>query len=589
MFHLKDGINTTVRTAGYLGKRKVRGLMFVSVTVAVQNIILKATDGIILGNLIGTDAVSGTVLVAPALALGEVFGILISSGAGILYTRAVSNYDDTKSRHILGMAMVTAVIFGALLSASSLIGGDLFLDATGAEGIVRTYAGQYLSCYRFSFLISPLLALLMEISYIDGDEKRTVFSNIALFAGNVVLSYIFVLRMGVFGASLGSALGKVLALAVIVSHFFSSRYKRIPGLVFDKDDLKNIFLLGGADCVEKLFDFIYGYLANLFIIDCLGHRYLAVLGISSVVYELMVIGEGISDSMKTMLLSYRGDGNSEAMKGLLRYGSKLTLAVGFVFIGTIWFAAPVFPMIFGLKDDALMSFTIWACRLTSFSSIACLLMWIFLEYYLDIGKYRLQILGWAMDSLFVRLPLNVVFSLVFGAVGFWIGEALCTYVTLTIMIIIICHRYGRKAFPFLMETDERDSLNLSCMAEPGQIIKTRDDMIIYLNDKSVPASAVNIAALVLEELGMIIKEQSGDDPEPLNMDVFVTCYRNRLNMVIWFDGPMIDLSDVDSLSPSLRVYLLFSLFSGFDEKHYQPTAGYNRAGFVIPYERSFHF
>ncbi len=584
MIRKKTAVNSAIRSAGYLGRVKVRGLLLVAIITAFQNIILQAADRIILGNLIGADAVSGTVLMSPLISLGRVFEIIVSGGAAVLYTRSVGNYDNKKSRDILGMSMVVAVIFGLFMSAVSFLGGGFFLDLTGADRTIKTHAAQYLYFYSFSFLITPLLALLSQIAYIDGDEFRVILSNIVLIIGNILMSYSLVLKMGTEGASLGSTLARFFALLVMASHFFDKKSRIIPGLKFNRNDLKEMLKAGGADCSEDLINLIYTFIINLFIIHFMGNRYLAVFAVSTLIYELMVVGEGISDSMKTMLLSYKGDKNTKAMKGLLIYSSKLSLFIGFVFITVIWIISPVLPAIYGISDDMLL-FAVWACRLTAISSTACMFYWVFLEYYMNIGKYRLLILGWSLDSLIVRVPLNVIFTFSFGAIGFWVGEALCTYVSLAIMILVILGRYGKASFPFLMESNEKDSINLSCVAELGQITKTRDSMAAFLKKKKVPSSTINLAMLFFEELCMIIKERNSDG-KTINIDAFITCYADNLNMVIWSDGEPIDLSDTDMVPSDLRAYLISSLLAGFDEKKYQPTAGYNRASFMIPYRRS---
>ncbi|MCR5238367.1 MAG: hypothetical protein K6E34_14335 [Lachnospiraceae bacterium] len=57
-----------------------------------------------------------------------------------------------------------------------------------------------------------------------------------------------------------------------------------------------------------------------------------------------------------------------------------------------------------------------------------------------------------------------------------------------------------------------------------------------------------------------------------------------MNVVIWSDGEMIDLSEGDRIPQGLASYLIASIINGCDESKYQKTAGYNRASFVIPYK-----
>ena len=129
----------TRHSVGYLGKAKVRNLFFVSLAGSLMTVLSDATDALIVANLIGPDAVAGTVLVAPFFTFGMIFEILVSTGAAVLYTRAVADYDSKKAREILGMSGAIALIFGALLSVAAFTGQNLFFDLMGAEGVVCEY------------------------------------------------------------------------------------------------------------------------------------------------------------------------------------------------------------------------------------------------------------------------------------------------------------------------------------------------------------------------------------------------------------------------------------------------------------------
>lgn len=284
------------RKPGYLGRAKVRSLLLVSIVGALQDILMVTTDKLIVGNLLGADAVSGTVLISPIFTFGQTFEILVSSGASVLYARAIGNYDDEKRRRVLGMSSMLALAFGLFMCIASFVFQDMIFDALGAEGIIRTYGEEYFYFYRFTFLIIPLFSFLSEIIYIDGDELRSITSGIALLFGNAVLSFIFTKKIGMLGASLGSAIGMVLALIIVLSHFITKKNRIRPIFVFDKSDFMEILIIGGADSTSCIFESLYSFLLNMFIIRVVGEEYLTVLAVTYVIYEMMAIGGGINDA-----------------------------------------------------------------------------------------------------------------------------------------------------------------------------------------------------------------------------------------------------------------------------------------------------
>ncbi len=72
------------RRSGYLGRAKVTALLVISILSSLQDIIMEATDKLIVGNMIGPDAVSGTMLSSPILSFCATFEMLVSAGASVL-------------------------------------------------------------------------------------------------------------------------------------------------------------------------------------------------------------------------------------------------------------------------------------------------------------------------------------------------------------------------------------------------------------------------------------------------------------------------------------------------------------------------
>ena len=551
---------------------------------AVQYIVMMVTDRVIVGQMLGSDAVAGVVTISPVFELSSVFESLITTGTVILYTRAIADYDEKKRRTVFGMAITIAVILGVILLAGTFFLEDLFLDASGVTGIVREYASGYFFYYRFTFLIRPLLFLLEELLYVEGDEMRSVASSLSMLFGNAVLSFLLIPYMGIRGASLGSAAGTVIAFLIVLSYYVSKEHRINPIFSFDSGETREMILIGAADSANNLFDCVYSFLINMFITRMYGGEYLVVIAVAELVYEMMIIGGGVGDAMKTMLISYRGDRNEGAMKSLFKYSLKITLVLGVIFVGVIWIIAPGLPVLFGIKGSEMIRLTTWACRLTSLSVIAVIVNELFLDYYINIGKYLLNIVGHFFDSLFIRFASNVMLAFGFGIYGIWAGEAVCTYISVAIMAAVILALYGRNQFPFLLDVGSDNSINMSYRAVVDEIMDARDRAEAFLREKKVPGRAVNLSMLFIEDMSVMIHDANPGEKD-VNIDVFITCNPESLQLVLWSDGKNIDIADPDAVPENLRTFLITSLIEGFDESKYQQTAGYNRASFIIPYRR----
>ena len=258
--------------------------------------------------------------------------------------------------------------------------------------------------------------------------------------------------------------------------------------------------------------------------------------------------------------------------------------VGIIYIALVWILSPLFPHLYGIDGTALSSFTVTVCRITSLSSIAYIFYGLFLDYYGNIGKYRLQLIGNLLDSFIIRLPLVLIIGFSIGPAGLWIGETLCTYVSLLVLSFITIGIYGIDSFPFLISEGTGSSMNISYRTELKEIMDIRDRVEGFLTEKEAPKKAVSFCMLLVEDMSVLIKE-ANPDMDSIHIDLFVSCDRESARLVFWNDGKHIDMSDPDIVPSGIRTFIISSLLMDFEEKKYQKTAGYNRTSFVIPYKR----
>ena len=577
---LKKGSNNNQGT--YLARTKLRKMVFISSLEAVVMIIMVATDRILLGHFIGTDAVSAAVLIEPFLMLCNVFQVLVSKGASILYTRCVGNYENEKSKKILGTGAALAFIFGIIMLIITFLGNEAFFEMNSIHGEVRVYAKQYLSFWGFAFLIMPLLNFLSEILYVDGDETKVLFSNLAFIIGNLICSFFLIPQFGVYGASIGSLIGCVLAVGIVLTHFIPKKYRFVPTLKFDRSDVIEIFKIGSTETVDEVLDLLFVFLLNLFVIRMFGVEYLALMTIVEIVYGLMAFGLGISETLPVLLLSYRSDKNYDALKAIMRYIIRIIIVLSIIYVCAIWIIAPYLPAAVSITDPAMQTLGTNISRLTALSVFGVILYEFLLEYYMNIGMYGLQIFGHVLDSLLIPVFLLLLFGLSLGPMGLGISYLLNNYICFVILLLVVYKKYGKDGFPLIMEKTIEKSMNISYTSDIDSIVGARDKVEKFLREQKVPKSTIYLTMMFIEDLSVLIKD-SNDKDDLIHFDVFLICDPQSLSLVLWNDGKEIDMSDEDQVPSDLRAYLVSSLLSRFEDKKYQLTADYNRTRFVIPY------
>ena len=100
----------------------------------------------------------------------------------------------------------------------------------------------------------------------------------------------------------------------------------------------------------------------------------------------------------------------------------------------------------------------------------------------------------------------------------------------------------------------------------------------------VPHRATYRTMLFLEDIGLLIRNNNPEE-EIVNIDAYFDCYAESMNVVLWYDGKMMDLSDIDKLPASLADYTVSFLIKDFGKGKYQDTSGLNRVSFELKYRR----
>ena len=575
------------RAAGYLGVKKFNLLLFAAMVDGLQLIIVEAIDKLITGNIIGPDAIAGISLLGPIDDINMLFQFFFTTGATVMYARAVADFDSEKAKGIVGMTVFLTVIMGAVLVILSFPAEDWFLDLLGATGPAREYAKQYFTFSRFSFLLSPLYTLLGEFVIVDGDDRLVVITTVCEVVGDVVLSLILCFKIGIGGASLGSIIGLGTGLILLLYHFFKPSNALRPKMHYSFREALEMVKIGATDSVALFCDALYEAFANMWFISHFGIRLLPVMVAVSAVSDMLFMGDGAGSAINAMLLAYRGEGNRYAIRNLVRHAAKVSVFISIGFIAIVCVGARAIPFIFGIHDPQMVEMSVIGCRIQSIEMLPYILIAMLSVYYIGIEKYGLAISLNAMNSLFIRVPMVILFSCLLGMNGVWLGVGLTSYVVILVLAMIVGLIYGKGSFPMLDLNRSTKSFNICFPITPEESVKASEKIEKFLVKRKVDSTTIIKAKLVMEEFPLLVAEVNKDCDKAMkgaiDIDAFAAVEKAGIRMVFWYDGDMDDVSDPEHIPESLRGFLMSELMAETESRNYLPTAGYNRVSFLLPY------
>ena len=112
----------------YFSKKQFHSLLLAGSLTSVITFLVLLSDTLIVGNIVGTNGISGIALVTPLYAVVAFFSGIIGMGAVYSYQNAMGKMDKDHADRIWGMSLILAIAFGVVACFLMLLLRDFYLD-----------------------------------------------------------------------------------------------------------------------------------------------------------------------------------------------------------------------------------------------------------------------------------------------------------------------------------------------------------------------------------------------------------------------------------------------------------------------------
>ena len=317
--------------------------LFAGIGSAVIVSIYSIVDAIMVGQYEGYNGTAALSVVMPIWTIILSLGLLFGVGGGSLMSKARGEGNERRGREFFTCALVCVSVVALAVWALLIFCETPLLRLFGADDTLLPLAKGYLKWMKFSM---PLFTMGQFLACFIRNDNAPAKAMAAVITGGVFniggdYFFVFVRDMGVEGAGLATALGQVLAILILCSHFFSKKngLKTVRFSAFFKK-ASAIFVAGFSVFVV---DIAMGILAMLFnnqIMKYLDTSSLAVYGVivnlSSLVQSLSY---GVGQAAQPIVSKAYGAGRTEDIRRVQRYGIVSAFVVGLLALA----AAEAFP------------------------------------------------------------------------------------------------------------------------------------------------------------------------------------------------------------------------------------------------------
>ncbi len=236
---------------------------------------------------LGTNATAAVSVNASLDQMIMMCGSMLAMGANSYIARLLGRNDDKKASQVLSTSFFCAFFFGTLL----LIFGNLFMvpmvRLLGATPTCEAYSIDYA---KYVLLAAPFMASNFVMNQCLRSEGSATLSMIGMgFGGvlNVILDPIFILpwglNMGVAGASLATAISKLVSFAILIFPYITKRSLlnlSIRNFRPSWDIISNVVSVGSSSLFRNALNVISAIMLNN-IAGSMSDSVLAAVGVSN--------------------------------------------------------------------------------------------------------------------------------------------------------------------------------------------------------------------------------------------------------------------------------------------------------------------
>lgn len=498
---------------GFLINKKIHQYILPGVLMTVAMQLGNVVDGMIVGNLLGADAMAAIELSMPVLLILQLPALMLAMGGA---AEAAVLLGKRKMREADGV-FTSSLLSGAFLSFIFVL-----LTPVLPHGLAYALAGNQ----QMAALIEPYIAVnfggipiltlaIIFCYFMNADSHPQLGSALFIIANgvNLVLDFLFIkaFHMGMAGSALSTVIGYLAGMVTVVFYFRSGNRmlklaspEKIEGGVLQW--VKAAAHSGIPSAAFTLMSALKSVVINSAIVRFLGNDSMAVYSVCAnavLIAELCVGGViGLVPNIAGILYGEKDYyGIRVLCKKVLIYSYLAILGLLVLFFG--------FPQgiagLFGITEGEMVIMCKMALRIFACSFPFYVYNKFLMSYYQTILQPGLSTFITVLQGFVVVVPFTLAGIFWLGLSGVCFATVLSEALTILIGVLFRIWGQGTGKFPsggryMLPKVEEERSFDFSIENHLEDVIRLRDTLFSFCRENHIDEKDANLIGLALEEI-----------------------------------------------------------------------------------------
>lgn len=497
-FKMGDGL-TIIKLFEYLPSMIVTNL---------STLLLITVDGLVVGNLVGKEALSAVNIFQPATAFIGAISVLVANGATTSLSVSMGKNDMDGIRRAKS-AVIRLMIIAAVAVA--------FLQIPIVYLIISSYKlSPQMQNMTWSYAIGVMLSMPLGLISTVGVYqlqivgRMKILMKLAALEGLVNLALdlllVGVFHMGVAGAGFGTACANLVRCSATVLYLMKKTdiYKT-GGVKAKIEDIRNVFKYGFPEAANSATNALQNYLIMMIILFVFGPDGGVIKGVCVFCTSLInVFFSGVNGSMRPLLGLMTGARDLEGLKKLILQCFILIETFAIAMVALIMLAPEWFYHIHGvaaIPDGGIVSLRFFSLQFL-FVGVNTMMR----TYFINRGESNFATkIG--VSSTFILLVVMFILCLLIPGPYIWLAYLITE-------ILVFNASYAK--YLIQMKQDKADSDPnagiLYLTVSPEDAAEASEMIQNYADEIGCPKALAYKVALCMEEMvAYAVKERTGED------------------------------------------------------------------------------
>lgn len=326
----------------------------------LANALYQFVDRVMVGRGVGTAAVAAVTAAFPLSIIAMALALLVGTGTGNRISVLLGKRDIGTAEQVLGQALRLALINGTVLAGITWVFTKPILIACGCTPELLPMAMPFARIVAIGQIFMIILISMGNIMRVQGWPIAGFLIMLASNLLNALLAAVavFVLRWGVTGTALATAISQVVGCVSVILFVQSGKsalHIRRIHMNANRTLAHSILSLGAPFGVMQILATLVFLAANHGAGSQSGTRGVATLGVLNTIAILLIYPSlGVMQAMQPLVGFNKGAGNFERVRAILVRVLVTTVAMGGAFSALVIISPHAIASLFSKNDATLI-------------------------------------------------------------------------------------------------------------------------------------------------------------------------------------------------------------------------------------------